>query len=593
MRKLTSLLLCCIIFMSAALGESVLSPVSSEAFPTEGIANEKYTPSAKDTVIILNNDTAQITGSGAVLGDNTLTINQSGSYYLSGSFFGQILIDSADTEKVSLILNGVTLTNMNDSPLLIIAAGKNVTISLADNSINVLSCTFLEDVLNTDGAYDAALFSKADLKFKASGSMYITCHGGKAINCRDDIEVLSGNLFISATDDGMRGKDSVSISGGQVQISAGADGIRSNNEEKEGKGFITVSGGKVFIDATLDALQAYNTLTVSGGEIQIKTGGGAGSGNSVRNDDMTRGGWGGGKGWDMDKRNSASDESAQSAKGLKSSTNIIISGGSITADCKDDALHSDLDMTISGGQMILASGDDGIHADNALYLQGGDILVSQSYEGLEAADLQISGGETRLYASDDGINAAGGEKDTSANDSDGSGGSRGGMGFLSTTNGTLLMSGGYVLVNCNGDGIDVNGSAEMTAGLMIVYGPTSGANGALDYDGVFTVSGGTLLASGSSGMAQAVTASGDISMLAFTCNMAADTLLHIRNKSGEEMLTFKSPKKYSCVIFACEQLVSGTDYEIYANGSCDTEEVDGYYALGSYSPGTLLGTLSP
>lgn len=594
MRKFVLLLLiCCIYIMNTGISEE--TDISFE-MPDQAKANSSYTPSSNDNVILLCENVAQIYGSGATFSDQTITINASGNYYLSGTFSGQILVNSADEEKVTLILNGASITSLDASPLLILSAGKNVTISLVENSTNILNCSFIQDVLGTDGAYDAALFSKADLKFKGEGELYISCSGGKGINCRDDIEMKGGSLFINATDDGVRGKDSVTISDGSAVILAGADGIRSNNEEKEDKGFITISGGNISVKAALDAIQAYNTLSVSGGEITLQSGGGASEGSKTRQNDMGMphgpGGWGGGKGWDMDQRSATASEDADSTKGLKSATSLCISGGSITADSKDDAIHSDGSITITGGQMNLATGDDGIHADEALYIQGGNILITQSYEGIEAADLQISGGETRVYASDDGVNAAGGEKTATSGNLGGLGGGRGGMGMLSTSSGTFVMSGGYVLVNSDGDGIDVNGDSTMTGGLMIVYGPTNGGNGALDYDGVFNVTGGTLLATGSSGMAQAVTASDEAQMLAFTCGMPANTLLHIQDTLGNALLTFSSPKQYSCVVFASDSLSESTAYEVYAEGTYSTDGTDGYYTDGIYTPGTLLGSLT-
>lgn len=590
MRKFISILLC-FLCIFPAMAEDATSSISPIQQPESAIANNSYSAEKGAAIIKLADENTQIQGNGAVYANDAVTISQSGTYYLTGTLNGQVIIDSADEDKIELIFNGALLNAIDKSSLLILSAGKNVTINLTDDSVNLIQCTFITDVLSTDGAYDAALFSKADLKFKGNGELYITCNGGKGINCRDDVEIHSASLYITATDDGLRGKDSVTISDGNVRISSGADGIRSNNEEREDKGFITISGGRIIIDAALDAIQAYTTLTVSGGELLIESGGGAKEGTSVRNNEMSRGGFGG-KGWDMDQRQSSTTSSAESTKGLKSDTNIVISGGFITADCMDDAIHANGNVSITGGQMNLASGDDGIHADDALHIQGGNILITQSYEGIEAADLQISGGETRLTSSDDGINAAGGEKETSAGSYGGWGGGRGGMGMLSTTSGNMLMTGGYVLVNSDGDGVDVNGSAEMTGGLLIVYGPSNSGNGALDYDGVFSVTGGTLLATGSSGMAQAVTASGEAQMIAFTCGIPSDTLLHIRDTAGNEILTFKSPKQYSCVVFATEILSVGTEYEVYAEGTYNTEGTDGYYTNGVYTPGTLLGTIT-
>lgn len=60
----------------------------------------------------------------------------------------------------------------------------------------------------------------------------------------------------------------------------------------------------------------------------------------------------------------------------------------------------------------------------------------------------------------------------------------------------------------------MNGNVVMTGGSLLINGPTTSANGALDYDSSFKISGGFLVAAGSSGMAQAPgTASSQYSVL--------------------------------------------------------------------------------
>lgn len=53
----------------------------------------------------------------------------------------------------------------------------------------------------------------------------------------------------------------------------------------------------------------------------------------------------------------------------------------------------------------------------------------------------------------------------------------------------------------------------MTGGTVLVDGPTSNGDGALDYDHTATITGGTLVAAGSSGMVQAITANDNKSTL--------------------------------------------------------------------------------
>ena len=70
----------------------------------------------------------------------------------------------------------------------------------------------------------------------------------------------------------------------------------------------------------------------------------------------------------------------------------------------------------------------------------------------------------------------------------------------------LTITGGTITVEAGGDGLDRNGSIERTGGTVIVNGPTNDGNGPLDYPGTFNISGGFLVAVGSSGMAQAPSA---------------------------------------------------------------------------------------
>jgi hypothetical protein len=66
----------------------------------------------------------------------------------------------------------------------------------------------------------------------------------------------------------------------------------------------------------------------------------------------------------------------------------------------------------------------------------------------------------------------------------------------------------------------------MSGGQVIVNGPTNDGNGAVDYLGTFKISGGFILAAGSSGMAQSASdSSTQYSLLYnFDQEMSADTL---------------------------------------------------------------------
>ena len=95
-------------------------------------------------------------------------------------------------------------------------------------------------------------------------------------------------------------------------------------------------------------------------------------------------------------------------------------------------------------------------------------------------------------------------RDTSSSDTEQTFGGHGGM-FEVEDNCDITISGGNLTVTTsNGDGIDSNGSLNVSGGTVLVFGSSSGGEGALDYTGSSSISGGTLVALGSSGMAQSM-----------------------------------------------------------------------------------------
>lgn len=101
--------------------------------------------------------------------------------------------------------------------------------------------------------------------------------------------------------------------------------------------------------------------------------------------------------------------------------------------------------------------------------------------------------------------------------------------------------------------MDSNGSISMTDGNVIVSGPTNNGNGSLDYDQTLDISGGLLIAAGSSGMVQA--ASEDSKqhsvLMTYPETQAAGTILHLEDSKGNTVATFapeKTTKLYSSVL---------------------------------------------
>ena len=254
-------------------------------------------------------------------------------------------------------------------------------------------------------------------------------------------------------------------------------------------------------------------------------------------------------------------------KGIKatedSDTNygaIIIDGGTIQVESEDDTLHSNNTITINGGTISLNAVDDGMHADGSIYINGGTIEITKSYEGLEATYIEINGGSTSVVATDDGVNICGGNDSFGMFQQDS---------FKSTStediNRALVINGGTLTVEANGDGLDSNGSIQMTGGTVIVGASTNGGNAALDYNYSFVISGGTLIAYGPTGMWQNPSTSSTQYTIVFqTTGKAGDDVV-LKDANGKEVASFTAKRAYGMVAISTESLQQGESYTLYVN----------------------------
>lgn len=557
-----------------------------------------------DGNITLSPDGSTSTDASVLIDGQNVTITQAGTYQIAGTLDdGALIVESAENAKITLVLGGVSIKNSTGAAIQI-ATADDVTIELAEGTTNVLQSGEEVDIATATESEEAsggALQSKADLKIKGKGSLTVLGYLNNGIHCTKDLKIKNGNISVTALRHGIKGKNSVTVSGGMVTVTSGKDGITSDETENEEKGFVTIEDGEIIITSAGDGVSAETTLTVTGGVISIISGGG--SANAQQKTDNMRG-W-----WDFD--NSASDDDSVSCKGLKAGKAMMISGGSITIDAQDDALHTDGDMTISGGECILSTGDDGAHAELSLTVLDGKITVLTSYEGLEANQITLAGGELDITASDDGINANGGSDGFSGGFGGGFGGGRGGMGGSfggrrndtnnhsgdmtppdgnapsgnpptmpgqdaadsTTTDDTtdkqpvLLITGGKITVNADGDGLDSNGNLRVEGGDITINGPSNGGNGALDIGtengGVGFISGGTLIALGASSMAENFGSTSTQCAFLVTMNsFGAGETITITDSQGNVLYTGVTVKSANSVVFSSADLVVGETYTV-------------------------------
>jgi hypothetical protein len=525
--------------------------------------------------ITLDGDSITFEGDGAIVNGTTITITSAGIYSISGVLDdGQIIVDTQDSEAVRLILSGADITCSTSAPIYVLNAEKTL-ITLADGSENDVTddTSYLFEDAESDGP-NAAVFSKDDLTINGNGSLTVHANYNNGIASKDDLLITGGTIIVEAVNDGLKGRDSIAVKDGIISINAGGDGMQSNNDEDPEKGYIYIEGGTFNITAGADGIQAETKLMISDGSFTITSGGGS-INSSVRSNE--------GGNWRMPNDTNANDSTA-SAKGIMVGVDITITGGTFDIDSSDDSLHSNDSLTIGGGNFILASGDDGIHSDSSLEINDGEISITKCYEGLESAVITINDGNIHIVASDDGINVV------SESGGDFMGGRPGQGEFVFSGDNYLYVNGGYIVSDAGGDGLDINGSVQMFGGVVIIHGPTSNNNGALDYLGAFDISGGFLVAVGSAGMAQAPSASSTqyAVIVNFQSMLSAGTMVHIETEDGEEVLTFVPTKQYQSVVLCSPQLENGSTYLVYTGGSSTGTNTDGLYSGGTYTSGSQI-----
>ena len=557
--------------MSALLSQMmILSAVPFAAQTTAFAANTNPTLTFSNTAI-----TETVSGIGYTIDGTTLTISAAGVYKIKGKCSEGSIVVSKSLDNVTLVLDSLSLTSAQTAPV-VVKKGSNVTIHLDGTS----TLTDNEDASTEDTNED---FEGAAIKVKSGSNVTFCGEGtlnvyGNAKNgikgAAESSQTFNGGSYnITAVNNGIAADESITINGGTFNIDSDNDGIKSvpDTDDTVSTGSITISGGTFNITANGDGIQAENTLKITNGDFTIKT---------------------------MNGYNDSSFNSdTMSCKGLKASgdredieNNLIITGGNFNINTADDAIHSDENAEITGGTFKIYTGDDGVHADTQLDLgtSGGlsrdpEIYIYSSYEGLESGTVNMYSGKYYVVASDDGINAAGGSQSGSdpgmgggntfnpggrpgGGGSGGPGGNPGGT--SSSGNYALNIYGGSVYVNALGDGLDSNGTLNMTGGDITVFSQARGGdNSPLDCDGTMTLNGATVFAAGTNPMNENPSTSTSQSYYKQTTSLSANTVVTVKNGSTV-LYSDKLLRNINYLLYS-EPNVSSSSISVSTGGSVD------------------------
>ncbi|MBR6897496.1 MAG: carbohydrate-binding domain-containing protein [Lachnospiraceae bacterium] len=325
----------------------------SQYFSSKDLNGDWDTDAA--TQIVLDGDTAKITGSGAYFYGGSLVITSAGYYVISGELSdGSIIVDANQNSKVFVKLAGVDIYSEDNAAFLVNQADK-VFLTIANDTQNTISTGSVFSSNAIAEEVSGAIHAKDDLTINGSGSLTITTGYRHGIKAKDDLVITGGDITIVCEGDGINVNDSFRFTGASVSIDSGGDGIDQGNDT----GYIYIADGTIDIDAGDDAINSAVSITIDGGTLNIRSG-----------DDA-----------------------------IHAQTELTINDGTINVTDSHEGLEAGF-ITINGGRAVIYAEDDCINAGGAdaplIKITGGYIDVTTPSGDTDAidsnGDIEVSGG---------------------------------------------------------------------------------------------------------------------------------------------------------------------------------------------------------
>lgn len=331
---------------------------------------------------------------------------------------------------------------------------------------------------------------------------------GAAVFSEDDLKITgNGKLEVFGyINNGITCKDDLHVLGGNVSITAANNGLRGCESVKISGGTLDITAGNDGIKSTSATKEGKGYVLVEKGEVNVISGG---DGISAETELTIAGG--------TLNVETTGDPELVSSKGLKAKTALSINGGVLSVIATDHAVHSTAGFEMTDGTVNLSSSlSKGIAAHELISVSGGELNIVSENDGIETPkDVSISGGVLYIISGGDGIYS--GVK---------------GNGFTAGT-GILSVSGGTVTISAAGDPADAKG--EMT------------------------VSGGTLIGTGTAKTIKSF--SGSQPALACAVKGGADVNVNVLSSS------LISAYPFTYVVFSAPELTSGSTYTVCAGTS--------------------------
>lgn len=374
-------------------------------------------------------------------------------------------------------------------------------------SKNTADSTTASSASSDTGSESASsTLSDADSENDSSTSSDADSTSTKGIKSDGALYVNGGTFNINSADDSFHSNSDVTINDGTYTISSGDDGIHADSA-------LLVNGGTITVTESYEGLEGLN-ITINDGKIDITAsddGMNAAGGNDASGF--------GGRGGDGFKGMQAPD-AAQKPDGTSDNTSDNTQKPNDTSDTAQTT---------------------------------GNITVAAQKSDSASDTAQTTGNITVAAQKSDSTSDTAQDTDTASDDEM-----------------WMVINGGYVHVLAGGDGLDSNGDLTINGGEVYVDGPSDNGNSAIDYGekSSFYINGGTVVAVGSSGMAEDVSSDSKQQVAFVKLDSQADAGdVTLKDADGNEIISYTVQKKYDCVIISTADLKAGQTYTLSASGN--------------------------
>ncbi len=452
--------------------------------------------------------------------------------YITGTMTsGGVKIQSNGSDMVYVYLTDTSITSSN-YPCLDITKGSAATVTLSGTN------TFIDGRVYGTGYGE---------EYSTTNGSYYTDDDGNKVACTVSQKVVSegsdhkgtlynkGNLTISGT-------GSLSITQAYKNCIASKEGILTIDN-----GTFTLKNYKSDSNTGKNGLFGGQGIVVNGGDISF-------SGKGIISSS------------DMRKANGFKTDDDN-----YTSSYVKITGGKTSITTYNGKGINAPVVAISGGENIFTVTGTTSYSERTSTGSWYDAdgvkesgTVKFSPEGIEStSSISFSGGSTIVSAPDDGVN-------------------------VSNSGGSLTISGGFLYVKAQGDGLDSNGNITISGGITVVS-QTGNGNSPIDCgEGYkFTVTGtsATVFAMGGSGMFSESIPSSTVSPMIYSTSCSGSSSLGVNG-----IIAIKAPQSYQAALLVSSSLTSGSSYSFVKGGTVSGTVYNA--SAGVYFPASISGGTS-